>query len=165
MTLFNELNGFNTGRRYSCGDGPYKPGRPKKDCTNVLKSLRALCKKMEGHTYQKRICRLKLKPGRKPNNMMKVFKTAAMGAAKAIANVRKTPKAPASARKSPVRVASPRVAGCHMIRYTADEKRALRAPRTTPGSRQMLKNKCTAFKNDKGRVCKVNIPKGLCKAA
>lgn len=164
----NEMNGLAKGRMYSCGQGPWGPGRPKKDCSNVLRSLRALCKKMEGYTYQKRVCRLKMKPGRKPKAKSGGgFRTAAMGAAAAM-RLRKTPKAPppspASARRSPVRVATPRVAGCHTIRYTADEKRALKAPRTTPGTRQALKNKCTGFKNDKGRLCKVHVPKGLCKA-
>lgn len=159
----NELHGLDTGRKYSCGLGPWRPGRPKKDCSNVLRSLRALCKKMEGFTYQKRVCRLKLKPGRKPKNKGNVFKTAAMGAARAMRNAKITPKVPVIARKTPVR--SGRVDGCHTIRYTADEKRMLRAPGTTPGTRQRLKNKCTAFKNDKGRQCKVHVPKGLCKVA
>lgn len=163
----NTLNGLDVGRKYSCGLGPYKPGRPKKDCSNVLKQLRALCKKMEGYTYQKRVCRMKMKPGRKPKVKGKNagsggFRTAAMGAAAVMR--KRTPKAPpspASAR----RTATPRVAGCHTIRYTIDEKRALRAPRTTPGTRQALKNKCSGFKNDKGRACKVHVPKGLCKAS
>lgn len=167
----NEMNGLAKGRMYSCGPGPWGPGRPKKDCSNVLRSLRALCKKMEGYTYQKRVCRLKMKPGRKPKAKSGGgFRTAAMGAAalirkgvtpKAPASIRKTPKVPAS----PARVATPRVSGCHTIRYTADEKRALKSSQTTPGTRQALKNKCSGFKNDKGRQCKVHVPKGLCKAA
>lgn len=168
----NEMNGLAKGRMYSCGPGPWGPGRPKKDCSNVLRSLRALCKKMEGYTYQKRVCRLKMKPGRKPKAKKSPkglggFRTAAVGAA-AVMRKGVTPKAPppspASARRSPAKITTPRVSGCHTIRYTADEKRALKAPLTTPGTRQALKNKCSGFKNDKGRQCKVHVPKGLCKA-
>lgn len=174
----NTLNGLDVGRKYSCGLGPYKPGRPKKDCSNVLKQLRALCKKMEGYTYQKRVCRMKMKPGRKPKVAKpRGFRTAAMGAAAVMrkrtpkapppspASLRKTPMAPPPSPASARRTATPRVTGCHTIRYTIDEKRALRAPRTTPGTRQALKNKCSGFKNDKGRACKVHVPKGLCKAS
>ena len=178
-----ELKGLHSLKSNTCGDGPWKPGRPKKNCSNVLKELRALCKKMEGHTYQKRVCRLKLKPGRKPKankNSPGGFRTAAMGAASAMrkktpvtpnapppspASVRKTPKAPPPSPASVRKATTPRVSGCHTIRYTADEKRALKAPRTTPGTRQRLKNKCAGFKNVKGRTCRVDVPKGLCKAA
>tara|TARA_Y100000389_G_scaffold191296_1_gene217218 strand:+ start:5992 stop:6387 length:396 start_codon:yes stop_codon:yes gene_type:complete len=131
---------------------------------------------MEGHTYQKRVCRLKLKPGRKPKAKkspkgLDGFRTAAMGAAaammrkKSIVTPKALPPSPASARRSPAKITTPRVAGCHTIRYTADEKRMIRAPGTSPGTRQRLKNKCSGFKNDKGRQCKVHVPKGLCKVA
>ena len=175
LTKQYELKGLHSLKSNTCGDGPWRPGRPKKECSNVLKDLRALCKKMEGYTYQKRVCRLKMKPGRKPKAKPKNggFRTAAMGAAAAMrkrvtprapppspASLRKTPKAPVSARRSPARVT-----GCHTIRYTAEEKRALKAPRTSPGTRQRLKNKCAGFKNVKGRTCRVDVPKGLCKAA
>lgn len=162
----NEMNGLAKGRMYSCGPGPWGPGRPKKDCSNVLRSLRALCKKMEGYTYQKRVCRLKMKPGRKlkASKGNGRFRTAAMGAAAAMR--KKTPVTPKAPPPSPASARrTPRVSGCHTIRYTADEKRALKAPLTTPGTRQRLKNKCSGFKNDKGRQCKVHVPKGLCKAA
>jgi len=178
LTKQYELKGLHSLKSFNCGDGPYKPGRPKKACSNVLKQLRELCKKMEGHTYQKRVCRMKLKPGRKPKAPKGNgrFRTAAMGAAAATrkktpvtpkappptpASIRKTPKGPAS----PARVATPRVSGCHTIRYTAEEKRAMKSSQTTPGTRQRLKNKCSSFKNDKGRQCKVHVPKGLCKTA
>ena len=170
MSLSRKLEHMELGirRKHSCGLGPYKPGRPKKACSNVIKLLRDLCKKMEGFTFQKRVCRLKLKPGRKPKKGgLGGFRTAAMGAA--IAMRKRTPRAPhpspVSARRSPVRIETPRVSGCHTIRYTAEEKRALRAPGTTPGTRQTLKNKCSSFKNDMGRQCKVHVPKGLCKVA
>ncbi len=181
-----ELKGLHSLKSNTCGDGPYKPGRPKKACSNVLKDLRALCKKMEGYTYQKRVCRLKMKPGRKPKapkgnggtGGAGGFRTAAMGAAAAMrkktpvtpkapppspASLRKTPKAPPPSPVSARR--TPRVSGCHTIRYTAEEKRALKSSQTTPGTRQRLKNKCVGFKNDKGRQCKVHVPKGLCKTA
>lgn len=170
-----ELKGLHSLKSNTCGDGPWKPGRPKKNCSNVLKELRALCKKMEGHTYQKRVCRLKLKPGRKPKAKPKAnknspkgggFRTAAMGAASAMRKKTPvTPKAPPPSPASVRKATTPRVSGCHTIRYTADEKRALKAPRTTPGTRQRLKNKCAGFKNVKGRTCRVDVPKGLCKAA
>ena len=140
----------------ACGPGPYRPGRPFKECSAILKELRMLCAEQENHVYRARVCRPKMKPGRKP-----VFVNMFHEAKKP-----KSVKLPSAAKK-PKSVKLPNAAlpvfGCYEIRYSADEKRALKSSQTTPGTRLRLKNKCDTRFDNMGRQCKVHVPKGICK--
>lgn len=128
--------------RALCGEP--KRGRPSKECSILIQSLKKECRAKTDHTINKdrRTCRPKLKQGRP----------------------RKRTPTPRMRTPTPrMNSVKQNIQFCPDIKFTPEEKKMLKNPKTNKAIRDFLKSKCNSRQNSKGRRCKLHIPSGICK--
>ena len=160
--------------RRICGEP--RRGRPSKECSEILKILRTTCARKENHTLSKRVCRPKLKRGRKPKpKQPQVTKRQAVPKAKSanMMTIKKYSVGPRSVSRKPMlplpkaRKSSPKpqpVKACSQMRLTADEIRILRNPMANAKQKAKIRAICESQTNTKGRKCALRLRTGVCYA-
>jgi len=162
--------------------GPIRRGRPTKECSPLLKALRAACADKPNHMLNRRECRPKKTGGRPKTKMAgapraprkpKANKPMSLKAMMDRMNWGESqpnappgsPRTPSrrkpSTPKSPVRRQSPGVYQCMDLRYTAAEKKQLKSG--TKNVKNGLKARCNTLKDSQGRRCRVAVKSGYCK--